>query len=81
MKVLYLHQYFETNKSSGGTRSYEFSKHLAKKGYEVNIVTGNEVENEEIHENIKVYSTKLNTLIKWDLLRELCHFLIMYINL
>ncbi len=74
MKVLYLHQYFETNKSSGGTRSYEFSKHLAKKGYEVNIVTGNEVENEEIHENIKVYSTKTKYSNKMGFIKRVVSF-------
>ncbi len=57
MKILYLHQYFQTNKSAGGTRSYEFSKHLAKKGYEVHIITGSEVIDKSIDENIRVYST------------------------
>ena len=75
MKVLYLHQYFQTNKSAGGTRSYEFSKHLARKGYEVNIVTGNEVVNEEIHENIKVYSTATQYSNKMGFIRRVISFL------
>lgn len=74
MKILYLHQYFQTNKSAGGTRSYEFSKYLAKKGYEVNIITGNEVENEEIHENIKVYSTKTQYSNKMGVIKRVISF-------
>lgn len=57
MKVLYLHQYFQTNKAAGGTRSYEFAKHLAKKGNSIEIITGNENTHENIDENIKIYST------------------------
>lgn len=56
MKILYLHQYFETNKTGGGTRSYEFSRHLAKKGHKVDVITGNEI-NEEIDKNITIHST------------------------
>ncbi|UZJ79545.1 glycosyltransferase family 4 protein [Fictibacillus sp. KU28468] len=38
MKITYIHQYFSVH--SGGTRSYEFAKHLSEKGHEVTIVTG-----------------------------------------
>jgi glycosyltransferase involved in cell wall biosynthesis len=38
MKVLYFHQYFQTRNSTGGTRSYEFSKRLFEKGHQVTIV-------------------------------------------
>ena len=39
MRILYLHQYFATPKSSGGTRSYEFSRRLIAKGHDVRIIT------------------------------------------
>ena len=41
MKILYLHQYFNTPNMPGSTRSYEFSKRLVKKGHEVHMVTTN----------------------------------------
>lgn len=39
MKILYLHQYFCTPKTIGGTRSYEMGRRLAKAGHEVIILT------------------------------------------
>lgn len=39
MKIIYLHQYFNTPKMSGGTRSYEMAKRLVKFGHEVNMIT------------------------------------------
>jgi len=40
MKVLYLHQHFTTPSGSTGTRSYEFSRALLKRGHSVTIVCG-----------------------------------------
>lgn len=39
MKVLYLHQYFATPSSNGGTRSYEMAKRFVKNGHDVTFVT------------------------------------------
>ncbi|WP_129677270.1 glycosyltransferase family 4 protein [Candidatus Chloroploca sp. Khr17] len=39
MKLLYLHQYFNTPQMSGGTRSYEMARRLVAAGHEVHIVT------------------------------------------
>ena len=39
MKILYLHQYFNTPDMPGSTRSYEFAKALSKKGNTVSVVT------------------------------------------
>ncbi|EFC90803.1 glycosyl transferase group 1 [Dethiosulfovibrio peptidovorans DSM 11002] len=39
MKILYLHQYFNTPNMSGGTRSYEMARRMVKKGHEVHIIT------------------------------------------
>jgi len=37
--ILYLHQFFTTREGTGGTRSYEFARHLAGAGHEVTMVT------------------------------------------
>lgn len=39
MKILYLHQYFATPDSNGGTRSYEMAKRFIKNGHNVTFVT------------------------------------------
>jgi glycosyltransferase involved in cell wall biosynthesis len=40
LKILYFHQHFSTPKGSTGTRSYEFSKELIKRGHSVTLVCG-----------------------------------------
>jgi glycosyltransferase involved in cell wall biosynthesis len=39
MHIIYIHQYFITPKRPGGTRSYEFSRYLLRKGHEVTMIT------------------------------------------
>ena len=39
MRILYLHQFFVTREGTGGTRSYEFARHLVAAGHEVTMVT------------------------------------------
>jgi glycosyltransferase involved in cell wall biosynthesis len=39
MKILYLHQYFNTPKMNGGTRSYEMARRMVAAGHEVHMVT------------------------------------------
>jgi len=39
MKILYLHQYFNTPEMSGGTRSYEMARRLVAMGHEVHMIT------------------------------------------
>ena len=39
MKILYLHQYFNTPDMSGGTRSYEMARRFVAQGHEVHLVT------------------------------------------
>lgn len=39
MKIVYLHQYFNTADAAGGVRSYEFARRLVRRGHEVHIVT------------------------------------------
>jgi glycosyltransferase involved in cell wall biosynthesis len=42
MKILYLHQYFNTPKNMGGSRSYYFARHLVRKGHHVTIITSSQ---------------------------------------
>jgi len=39
MKIIYLHQYFNTPDMSGGTRSYEMARRMVSAGHEVHLVT------------------------------------------
>ena len=41
MKIFYIHQYFNTPKMPGSTRSYEFAKRLVDKGNTVYMITTN----------------------------------------
>ena len=69
MKILYLHQYFKTNSSAGGTRSYEFAKYLSENGINVTVITGTKLEKEyNEKKNLCVYSTYTeysNNMSKW----------------
>jgi glycosyltransferase involved in cell wall biosynthesis len=70
MKILYLHQYYNTNSSNGGTRSYEFAKYLSGNGFKINVITGTELDNQydEVRDEVYVYSTSTkysNKMAKW----------------
>ena len=39
MKIIYLHQYFNTPQMSGGTRSYEMARRFVTAGHEVHMIT------------------------------------------
>lgn len=39
MRIVYIHQYFNTPSMSGGTRSYEMARRLVRAGHEVHMVT------------------------------------------
>lgn len=39
MRIIYLHQYFNTPEMSGGTRSYEMARRMVAAGHEVHMVT------------------------------------------
>jgi len=40
MRILYLHQYYQTRASYGITRSYELARYLVSRGHQVTVVTG-----------------------------------------
>lgn len=39
MRIIYLHQYFNTRESAGGTRSYEFARRFVQAGHEVHMIS------------------------------------------
>jgi glycosyltransferase involved in cell wall biosynthesis len=39
VKIIYLHQYFNTREMSGITRSYEMARRLVRRGHQVHVVT------------------------------------------
>lgn len=39
MRIVYLHQYFNTPEQSGSTRSYEFARRLVERGHQVHMIT------------------------------------------
>lgn len=39
MKIVYIHQYFNTLEMSGGTRSFEMARRLVARGHEVHVMT------------------------------------------
>ena len=54
IRVLYVHQYFNTRHMSGGTRSYELAHRLVGSGYEVTMLTADRTKTFGLarHENI-----------------------------
>jgi glycosyltransferase involved in cell wall biosynthesis len=63
MKIIYLHQYFNTPSDAGGTRSYEMARRLVYYGHEVHMITSYREDNrndggnwfETTESGIKVY--------------------------
>ena len=59
MKIIYIHQYFNTPNMPGSTRSYEFAKSLIAEGAKVHMITSNwqnkSNENYSMLEGINIY--------------------------
>ena len=77
MKVLYIHQYFNTPEDGGGTRSYEFAKKLVKLGHKVTMITSsNEANNiKKIIEGINVVYLKVSYSNHMSFKRRLLSFI------
>lgn len=82
MKILYLHQYFNTNHSGGSTRSYEFSKALIKNGYYVTMISGKDINKKEIEvlTNFEIYSTRTKYNNSMSYMRRILVFVYYIIN-
>lgn len=50
MKIIYLHQYFNTPDMSGGTRSFEMARRMHSLGHEVHMITSFREENDQCHD-------------------------------
>lgn len=72
MNLTYFHQYFKVN--SGGTRSYEFSKHLVENGNKVTMITGNDIPMKYI-DGIKIESTKTKYQQNFSFYRRIFAFI------
>lgn len=86
MKIIYLHQYFNTPEMSGGTRSYEMARRLVEMGHEVNMVTTFRKKTskkgwfETVEKGIKVHWLPVrysNHLSYFQRLKAFTHFAIM----
>lgn len=67
MKILYLHQYFATPDSNGGTRSYEMAKRFVKNGHDVEFITSSAFMSSKFHfhkgwNQLELDGIKLNVL-------------------
>ena len=82
MKIIYLHQYFNTPEMSGSTRSYEFAKHLTKIGHDVSVITTYRKPNninkwfKTNYDGIKIYWLPLKYSNKMSYLNRLKSFAI-----
>ena len=56
MRIIYLHQYFNTIEMPGSTRSYELSKRLVADGNEVKMITSKR----DIYQSEKINWTNEN---------------------
>ena len=79
MKILYLHQYFNTPDMPGSTRSYEFAKALSKKGNTVSVVTSDWQNcKKTVHvDGINVYSAPIYYSNKMNFFSKVFSFFIM----
>lgn len=78
MKILYIHQYFNTPNEWGGTRSYWISKELIDRGYHVTMLTtSSKIESKIKRENIdgiEVISLKVPYSQRMGIFKRLLSF-------
>ena len=86
MKIIYLHQYFNTNEMPGSTRSFELSKKLVENGHKVYLITSKR-DDYQLQKNgwtkengIDVYWTPVSYSNKMGFLRRIFSFLLFSIK-
>ena len=86
MKIIYLHQYFNTNEMPGSTRSFELSKRLVENGHRVYLITSKR-DDYQLQKNgwtkengIDVYWTPVSYSNKMGFLRRIFSFLLFSIK-
>ncbi|MDF1594374.1 MAG: glycosyltransferase family 4 protein [Desulfobacterales bacterium] len=82
MKIIYLHQYFNTPQMFGGTRSYEMARRFVAAGHEVHMITSSRERNnnasgclEEIIDGIHVHWLSVSYSNKMDFKARILAFL------
>ena len=86
MKIIYLHQYFNTNEMPGSTRSFELSKRLVQNGHKVYLITSKR-DDYQLQKNgwtkengIDVFWTPVSYSNKMGFLRRIFSFLLFSIK-
>lgn len=78
MKILYIHQYFNTPSMPGSTRSFEFAKKLADRGDKVHMITtnwqGKSNKKFSVENGINVYWGSIKYSNKMNFLKRLVSF-------
>jgi len=78
MKILYIHQYFNTPSDPGSTRSYWISKELIKNGHDVVMLTTKpgqkKIVEKKVVDQIKVISVRVSYENNMGILRRLLAF-------
>ena len=86
MKIIYLHQYFNTNDMPGSTRSFELSKRLVSNGHKVYLITSKRDDYQlqkygwTKENGIDVYWTPVSYSNKMGFLRRIFSFLLFSIK-
>ncbi len=66
VKIIYLHQYFNTPNMSGGTRSYEIARRLVNAGHEVHMITSQRHSNDQCQDANKWFVTyEAGIIVHW----------------
>jgi len=60
MKIIYLHQYFNTPMMVGGTRSYEMGRRMVQAGHEVHMVTSNREPKHQVYDWFQTLEDGIN---------------------
>ncbi|PQJ15251.1 glycosyltransferase family 4 protein [Aureicoccus marinus] len=78
MKILYIHQYFNTPREPGGTRSYWIAQEMIKRGHEVTMITSRYPQKEfkrvEEVDGISVIYLRVNYSNKMGIFKRLVSF-------
>jgi glycosyltransferase involved in cell wall biosynthesis len=76
IKILYIHQYFQTPEEGGKTRSYEIAKQLAQKGHEVTMLTSwnKKHKKQTVIEGINVIYLPVSYKNKYSFIRRILSF-------
>lgn len=61
-KIIYLHQYFYTPESNGGTRSFDLARSFVKNGYEVLVITSVRYSKKDVKDVYEKYGIYIRSM-------------------